>query len=129
MCELPKNIQHDYRNQKNEHWFTDYSYVPLVAMAPAIAGFKDDKQAAAVCRAFAGIVLGYSFFTKAKWGVVKAIPYKTHAALDLASGVAALAVAQSAVVNDNKRARNTFLTMGVVGLTVGILSLIGAKHS
>ncbi len=115
--------------KKNEHWFTDYSYVLFVMMAPKMVGFEEDKKAANLCRTFAGIVLGYSLFTKAKWGVVKVIPYKTHAALDLASGVAALAVAQSAVAANNKKARNTFLAMSAVGITVGILSLIGAKHS
>jgi hypothetical protein len=115
--------------KKNKHWFTDYSYVPTVFMAPKIAGFEDNIKAANICRVFAGIVLGYSFFTKAKWGVVKIIPYKTHAALDFASGVAALAVSQSSVIKNDRQAANTFKIMGLVGVTVGILSLIGAKRS
>lgn len=115
--------------KKNEHGFSDYSYVPIVFMAPKIAGFEDNKRVALLCRAFAGIVLGYSLFTKAKWGAVKVIPYKTHATLDLASGVAALAVSQLEAVKEDKPAGTTFKLMGIVGLTVGILSLIGAKHS
>ena len=115
--------------KKNEHFLTDYSYVPAVFMAPKIAGFEDNKQAANICRAFSGIVLGYSLLTKAKWGAVKLIPYKTHAALDLASGVAALAVSQSAFVKESKEASTTFKLMGIVGISVGILSLIGARYS
>lgn len=115
--------------KKNEHVFADYSYVPAVFMAPKLAGFENNKQAANLCRAFSGIVLGYSLFTKAKWGVVKVIPYKTHAALDLISGVSALAASQLEFVKDDKPASTTFKLMGIVGITVGILSLIGAKHS
>lgn len=115
--------------KKNEHGFADYSYVPLVVMAPKMVGFEDNKKAATICRAFGIAALGYSLFTKAKWGVVKVIPYKTHAAIDVASGVAALAVSQSSVVANDKHAGTTFKLMGVVGITVGILSIIGARHS
>ena len=115
--------------KKNEHGVADYIYVPVVWMAPKILGFSADTKTANLCRAFAGTALGYTLFTKAKWGVVKLIPYKTHAAIDLASGVAALAVSQSAITASNKQARKTFALMGIVGITVGILSLIGSKHS
>ena len=115
--------------KKNEHSIADYIYVPLVWMAPKILGFSADKKTANLCRAFAATALGYTLFTNAKWGIVKLIPYKTHAAIDLASGVAALAVSQSPITASDSRAQKTFGLMGIIGITVGILSLIGAKHS
>ncbi len=114
---------------KKQHVYADYSYVPLVLAAPAIAGFEHHKPAAIVCRAFAISALGYSLCTKAKWGVLKLIPYKTHAALDLASGVLALAVTAIPAIRREKAARNTFVMMGIAGLVVGTLSLFGAQKN
>jgi hypothetical protein len=113
--------------KKKRHVYADYSYVPLVLAAPLLAGFSTNKPASAICRAFAVSALGYSLCTKAKWGVWKLIPYRVHAALDLASGVLALAVSQTPVVSKDKPARLTFLAMGLTGLIVGGLSLIAAK--
>lgn len=112
---------------KNRHGIADYTYVPLVLAAPELARFAREKNAATVCRAFAGIVLGYSLLTDARWGVIKLIPYKTHAALDLSVGIASLAT-PLLLRGTGKRARNTFLAMGITGIVVGTLSLIGAKR-
>ncbi len=111
---------------KDKHWFTDYSYIPLVFAAPGLVGFKEDKWASKVCYVLSSTVLGYSVLTDAKWGLVKLIPYKTHAALDFSLGVIALA-APVLLKTSNKKARNTLLMMGITGLVVGTLSLIGAK--
>jgi hypothetical protein len=113
---------------KKQHVYADYSYVPLVLAAPTIADFEDDKLAAGVCRAFAVKALAISLLTDAKWGCVRLIPYKTHAILDVASGVMALAAAATPAISKNKRARNTFILMGITGLVVGGLSIIGANH-
>ncbi|GGH08904.1 hypothetical protein [Mucilaginibacter phyllosphaerae] len=77
--------------KKKQHVFADYSYVPLVLAAPKIAGFKHNLPAAVVCRSFALTALAYSLCTKASWGVIKLIPYKVHAGLDVASGILAFA--------------------------------------
>jgi hypothetical protein len=113
---------------KKKHVYADYSYVPLVLAAPTIADFEDDKLAAGICRAFAVKALGVSLLTDAKWGCIKLIPYRVHAILDVASGVMALAAAATPAISKNKRARNTFILMGITGLVVGGLSIIGAKH-
>jgi hypothetical protein len=113
----------------NQHGFADYSYVPLVLAAPTLAGFENNKQAAIICRAFGVSALAYSLCTDAKWGVIKLIPYKVHAGLDIASGVLAFGAAMLPQVNKNKAAKNTFIAMGITGLIVGALSLIGAKRT
>lgn len=115
--------------KKDQHVFTDYSYIPLVLAAPKLVGFGQDKTAATVCRAMSLTVLGYSLLTDAKWGAYKLIPYKTHAALDFASGAVSLAAPWIFKFSKNKKARNTLLVMGLTGLVVGALSVIGAKKS
>lgn len=117
---------------RDQHGILDFTYVPVVFAAPAFVGFKREKWASNLCRAMSITVLGYSLLTDAKWGLVKVIPYRTHAALDLSLGVAALA---SPLILDkafdepvSKKARNTLFLMGVTGVVVGLLSLVGAKR-
>lgn len=93
-----------------------------MAAAPELIGFADNHRATTICRAFSGAILASSLLTRAEWGVVKVLPYKTHVALDFASGLAALAMPWLADFADDRRARNTFLAMGVTGVVVGLLS-------
>ncbi|GGC63672.1 hypothetical protein GCM10011387_16650 [Pedobacter quisquiliarum] len=113
---------------KDMHVFADYSYIPMVLLAPRLMGFEQDRTSAMVCRSFALAELGTSLLTDAKWGAIRCIPYKTHAIIDLASGVMALAAAVTKPIASNKPARNTLIMMGITGLVVGTLSIIGAKR-
>lgn len=113
---------------KDKHWITDYTYIPLVLAAPKLVGFEEEKEAANLCYTLSLTVLGYSLLTDAKWGLVKLIPYKIHATLDLSSGLVSLA-APFYIKPQNKKARNTLFAMGLTGLVVGALSLIGNKRS
>jgi hypothetical protein len=54
--------------------------------------------------------------------MIRIIPYKAHLTIDLVSSIAALAVPWLFGFSRNERARNTFLTMGVSGIIVGLLS-------
>lgn len=112
---------------KENHAFIDYSYVPLVLAAPTLAAFEEEKAAAVLVRTMAVAVLGYSMITDMKGSAAKWIPYKTHAALDVGSGVLALAAPWLLGFSKNKKARNTLLAMGMAGLAVGALSMIGAS--
>ena len=112
---------------EEDHFITDYGYVPLVMAAPELVGFSENKQAATVCRAMAATVLAYTLITDMKQTPIKILPYKTHAALDFATGVAALALPWVAKFSGHKQARNTLLAMGITGLVVGTLSWIGAR--
>ncbi|WCT14933.1 hypothetical protein [Mucilaginibacter jinjuensis] len=113
--------------KKKHHVYADYTYAPLVFAAPLLAGFSANKPARLTCGVFAFSALSYSLCTKAKWGVVKLIPYRVHAVLDIASGALALVAACLPAIRSDKRARNTFIAMGITGLVVGSLSLIGAQ--
>jgi hypothetical protein len=113
---------------KDMHVYADYSYIPMVLLAPKLMGFETDRTSAMVCRSFAFAELGTSLLTDAKWGAIKCIPYKTHAIIDLASGVMALGAAAIKPMCENKAARNTLIVMGITGLVVGALSILGAKQ-
>ncbi|GEM_PF-738608 len=114
---------------KDMHVYADYSYIPMVLLAPKLMGFEGDRTSAMVCRSLAFAELGTSLLTDANWGAIKCIPYKTHAIIDLASGVMALGAAAMKPMCENKAARNTLIMMGITGLVVGALSIIGAKRS
>lgn len=113
---------------KDMHVYADYSYIPMVLLAPKLMGFEDDRSSAMVCRSFAFAELGTNLLTDAKWGAIKCIPYKTHAIIDLASGLMALGAAVMKPMSENKNARNTLIAMGITGLVVGALSILGAKQ-
>ena len=104
------------------HAFTDYSYVPLVAAAPKIAGFEEEKTAVNLCHILSSSILLSSLFTRAEWGSVPVMPYKAHLALDTFGGALALGAPWLFGFAHNAKARDTFLAMGTFGLMAGLLS-------
>ena len=107
---------------RRAHAFTDYSYVPLVASAPDLVGFTQEKTATTLCHVLSSTVLVSSFFTRAEWGPVRVMPYKAHLAIDAIGGLTALTAPWVFGFAKNRKARNTFLVMGVFGLIAGLLS-------
>lgn len=101
---------------------TDYPYVALVSTAPETFGFKDSETATTLCRALAGGILASSLLTRAEWGLVGGISFKTHLALDVANGVLAAGAPWLFGFSENKRARNFFLVAGAFGIAAGLLS-------
>ena len=107
---------------RRQHAFTDYSYIPAVAAAPTLFGFEDEPDAVLMTRVLAGGILLSSVFTRAEWGLIREMPYKGHLAVDFLGGVVSLAAPWLCGFSHNKRARNTFLAMGVAGLSAALLS-------
>ena len=107
---------------RRQHAATDYSYIPLVSLAPGLAGFEDEPTAARLCRIASGTIAASSLLTRAEWGTVKVMPYKAHLAIDAALGAFSLAAPWLFGFARNRRARNTFLAMGLAGLSAGLLS-------
>lgn len=116
MAALPHPIS------RRQHGWTDYSYIPAVLAAPGLAGFARDITPARLTRAFGGAIMLSSVLTRAEWGVWKVMPYKAHLALDAGVGLAALAAPWLFGFTSDRRARNTFVAMGVVGILAGLLS-------
>lgn len=105
-----------------EHGFTDYSYIPMVAAAPSLVGFEDEKTATTLCRVASGAILASSLLTRAEWGAFKVMPYKTHLMLDVAVGLFSLSAPWLFGFANNAKARNTFLAMAAMGIAAGTLS-------
>ena len=106
---------------RRQHGIADYLYVPAVAAAPMLAGFTSTTPTR-LARLFSASTLLSAFFTRAEWGVVKVMPYRTHLAIDAATGVASLAAPWLGGFAHDVRARNTFLAMGIVALAAVALS-------
>jgi hypothetical protein len=108
---------------RRQHGFTDYSYIPLALALPKLAGFQEDApKAAMLTRVLAGNILVSSIFTRAEWGIIKKIPFKTHLVLDVAVGAFAASAPWLFGFAKNKAARNSFLLLGAFGLLAGTLS-------
>jgi hypothetical protein len=104
------------------HGVADYLYVPAVAAAPALFRFAHDRTPARLARLISGGVLVSTLVTRAEWGVFKAMPYKTHLALDFSAGVGAMALPWLAGFARDRRARNTFLVIGAISVVASLLS-------
>jgi hypothetical protein len=104
------------------HGILDYSAAPLVAAAPALLGFSRDTTPATLGYVLGGGILGLTAFTRAEWGLVKTIPYKTHLAIDVVTALTSLSAPWLFGFSKNKKARNTFLAIGATLLTTGLLS-------
>ena len=107
---------------RRQHAATDYGYIPLVSLAPGLAGFEDEPAAVRLCRIASGVIAVSSLLTRAEWGTVKVMPYRAHLAIDAGLGAFALAAPWLFGFAGNRPARNTFLAMGAAGLSAGLLS-------
>jgi hypothetical protein len=107
---------------RQAHGAIDYAYANVVAVLPELAGFENEKKAAAVCRILAGGALTYSLLTKAEWGAVKLIPFKKHLMLDTSASIFAIAAPWLLGFAANKRARNSVWAIGLAGLAASLLT-------
>ena len=107
---------------RQQHGFTDYSYIPLVAAAPMLADFKDQPTATLLTRVLSGGILATSLMTRAEWGAFRVLPFKAHLAADAAVGTLTLAAPWLFSFANHRRARNAFLAIGAFGLMAGLLS-------
>lgn len=107
---------------RQQHGFTDYTYLPLTLAMPKLAGFEHDKKAVALTQVLAGNVALSSLFTRAEWGGIKKMPFKAHLVLDVANGVLAAGAPWLFGFARNKPARNAFLLLGAFGLLAGLLT-------
>ena len=107
---------------RQQHGFTDYSYIPLVASAPYLLGFKDNKTATTLSYVLSSNILASSLLTRAEWGAFKVIPYKAHLVLDVVTGLTALSAPWLFGFAKDRKARTAFLVAGAFGILAGLLS-------
>ncbi|WP_375418461.1 hypothetical protein [uncultured Hymenobacter sp.] len=104
------------------HGFLDYSAAPLVATAPALLGFKEEKSAANLAYVVGTSIAALTASTRAEWGLFKAIPFKTHLTIDLVTAATALTAPWLFGFAKNTKARNAFLGIGATLLLTGLLT-------
>ena len=104
------------------HGAADYAYAALSAVLSAIAGFEEEEKAKLLCRVISGGTLAYTLLTRAEWGLFKIIPFKTHLAIDFTAGIFTLSAPWLFKFADNKKARNTFLALGITSIVVSLLT-------
>jgi hypothetical protein len=104
------------------HGAADYSYAAVVSAAPELVGFTEERTAATLCRVLGSGALLYSLLTRYEWGLYRVIPFKAHLVADVSANVLALGAPWLFRFARNRRARNTFLAAGLIGMTVVLLT-------
>jgi hypothetical protein len=104
------------------HGLADYAYATLLSTAPEWAGYQEARGAVTLSRLLSAGALAYTLCTRAEWGVFRLLPFKVHLAID--GPAAALTTLAPWVFgfSQNRRARNTFLAIGLFGTTVALLT-------
>lgn len=69
-----------------------------------------------------GGTLAYTLLTRAEWGLFKIIPFKAHLATDFTAGIFTLSASWLFKFAENKKARNTFLALGITSVVASLLT-------
>jgi len=107
---------------RKTHGAADYLYAAVAAMLPELAGFEEEEKAKILCRTISGGTLAYTLLTRAEWGLIKLIPFKTHLITDFTAGIFTLSAAWIFKFSENKKARNTFLVLGLTSVVASLLT-------
>ena len=107
---------------RQQHGLIDYAYVPFVAVVPSLARFTDQATATQLTRMMSGAALVSALTARAEWGLIRVVPFRTHLVADAAFGAFGLAAPWLFGFAHHKRARNTFLALGVLGFMASLLT-------
>lgn len=111
------------------HGAADYAYAALTAVLPEIVGFEDEStgfetedKAKSLCHIISAGTFAYTLFTRAEWGLFKVLPFKAHLATDFTAGIFTLSAPWIFKFSENKKARNTFLAIGLTSVIASLLT-------
>jgi hypothetical protein len=85
-------------------------------MLPKLLGFQKNKVTKSLFGTLGGLALTYTVFTKAKWGVVKVLPFKGHLAINLSIDCFSVAASWLLGFESDPKARNICVIAGTLGL-------------
>ena len=105
------------------HGILDYLTVAIFVLAPSLFGFSG--TAAIISYALAGIHLAMTLFTDMPLGVIKIIPMKLHAFVEMLVGPV-LVIGALAVPALVAGGRGFFIAVGLVIFAVWLLSQYGS---
>ena len=106
------------------HGILDYVTVALFVLAPSLFGFTG--PAAIISYALAGIHLAMTLLTNMPLGVIKIIPMKLHAFVEMVVGPV-LVIGALAFPDLVAGGRGFFIAVGIVILAVWLLSQYGPE--
>ncbi|RYE30019.1 MAG: hypothetical protein EOP42_13065 [Sphingobacteriaceae bacterium] len=104
------------------HGGADYAYAAIAAVLPELVGFEEQEKAVLLTKIISGGTLAYTLFTRAEWGLLKVIPFKTHLITDFTAGIFTLSAPWIFNFAKNKKARNTFLVLGLTSVVASLLT-------
>jgi len=107
---------------KYVHGFIDYSYALIVPLLPEIVGFKKQKKANLLCYSLGAGALGYTLLTKARWGLIPVLPFKTHLKIDFTVSCFALAAPWLLGFSRKKASTTAIIFTGALGLAASLLT-------
>jgi len=106
------------------HGILDYGVVLVLALAPTVLGIAD--ASAMLCYVLAVVHLAMTVLTDMPLGIVKVIPMKVHAAIELVVGLALIVVGW--IFSDLLRSGQLFFTvMGAAIFFVWVASNYGDR--
>ena len=106
------------------HGILDYGVVLVLALAPTVLGIAD--ASAMLCYVLAVVHLAMTVLTDMPLGIVKVIPMKVHAAIELVIGLALIVVGW--IFSDLLRSGQLFFTvMGAAIFFVWVASNYGDR--
>jgi hypothetical protein len=101
------------------HGVMDYAVAGLAFLSPYLFGFAHITRARLLMQFYGAAAVVYSLLTNYEWGILRAIPYRTHLLLDLV--VNALTVGLSLLLGVQRLGRVPF-AFGIFGIAVALLS-------
>lgn len=102
------------------HGLIDYASVLILALGPTVSGFTGPQ--ARICYVLAFVHLLLTLATKFPLGVLKAVPFPTHGAIELLVSILLVVLPWIAGFSAGVNSRNFFLFMGLIIFVVWLVT-------
>lgn len=102
------------------HGVIDYAAVLILALGPTVSGFAGPQ--AKICYVLAFVHLLLTLCTKFPLGLLKAVPFPTHGAIELIVSILMFVLPWIAGFSAGVNSRNFFLFMGLIIFVVWLVT-------
>ena len=102
------------------HGLIDYAAVLILALGPTVSGFIGPQ--AKICYVLAFVHLLLTLATKFPLGLLKAVPFSTHGAIELIVSILMFVLPWIAGFSAGVNSRNFFLFMGLILFVVWLVT-------
>ncbi|HLL60417.1 MAG TPA: SPW repeat protein [Candidatus Nitrosocosmicus sp.] len=98
------------------HGILDYGVAAALILSPHLFGFKDNKSAAWIVRIIGIMILAQALMTDNETGMIKAIPFSSHLAMDYVIG--SFLIASPFLFDFSDEEPNTWVPHVMVGIMI-----------